>query len=109
MRQIGASTAETATRRKTPALTEKGTNMATYRVLAIATGENWQGEAEEVGEANSKEEAIALIKRLGYPTIIDGEGGCVDCYDAEDAPGIYGIDADGRGAISVTYKADEAH
>ena len=91
-----------------PKLYIRETNMTTYRVLAIAAGENWTGQAEEVGEANTKEEAVALVKRLGYPVLVEGEGGCVDCYDAEDAPSVYGIEVDGRGAISVTYTADEA-
>ena len=76
-----------------------------YRVLAIQIGDGWiSTDNEEVGEADDRAEAIALVKSLGYHVLVEGEGGSVDCYDAEDAPGIYGIEPDGRGAISVTYE-----
>ena len=78
----------------------------THRIVAIAVGDDWMDRGKVVGHAETRDEAIAIMRRQYPTTIIEGEGGICDFYDAEDAPRIYGIDADGTGAYGITYMTE---
>lgn len=81
--------------------------MKASHVMAVPCGDTWTGEPKLVGEADTREEAIAVVKAIyGDRVIIEGEGGTVDFYDNDDAPGVFGSPQDGRGAWGVTYIAD---
>jgi len=73
-------------------------------VLAIPTGEDYMGEAEYVGIADTLAEALLLARGEGYIIIEEGKGGSYDQYEADDAAGIFGDIAKGRGIICVTVE-----
>jgi len=75
-----------------------------YHVIAIPTDSHGTYEGSMLGEASTEAEAISLCEKAGYRVIRDGEGGQINAYDADDAPRIYGYEADGIGAIGVTVE-----
>jgi len=79
--------------------------MKTFHVIAIPTDADATYEGALIGSAQTEDEAIALCKSEGYVVLTEGEGGNIDCYDAEDAPRVYGYEADGLGAFGVTVQA----
>jgi hypothetical protein len=78
--------------------------MTNYHVIAIPTDEDGTYEGHIIGLASDKAQAIAVCEANGFIVIREGEGGNYDLYDAEDAPHIYGYEADGIGAISITVE-----
>lgn len=60
----------------------------------------WNGSI--VGEASTKEEAIAVVQRAGHHVVQEKDGGNIDFYDAEDGPKIQGYEADGKGVWIIT-------
>ena len=76
------------------------TSTTTRKVLAIPTHAAGTDDAIDVGFASTEAEAVRVIEAAGY-SVLDYGGNC-DFYDAEDAPGIYGMDLDGHGVIAIT-------
>lgn len=77
----------------------------TYHVIAVPTDEDGVYDGKIIGIASTEAEAVALCEAEGYTVISEGEGGQYNTYDADDAPMVYGFEADGMGAIGVTVKA----
>jgi hypothetical protein len=73
-------------------------------VYAIPTGNSYVGEGKLIGDAATLDDALALIRSAGYTIIEEGNGGNYDRYDAEDAPGVFGYEADGVGAFGITIE-----
>jgi|KBSMisStaDraftv2_1062788.scaffolds.fasta_scaffold03160_17 hypothetical protein len=73
-------------------------------VLAIPAGEDYMGETEYVGISDTLAEALILVREEGYSIIEEGKGGSYDQYDTDDATGIFGDIAKGRGIICITVE-----
>ncbi len=78
--------------------------MTCHHVFAVPTHETCMDPGIHVGHAKTTEEAIALVEASGYTVIPEPGGGSYDHYDAEDGPNIYGYEADGLGAFSITVE-----
>ena len=75
-----------------------------YHVFAIPTDANGTYEAIDVDCADTADEALTMVAAAGYRIIPEGDGGTVETYDADDAPGVVDFDRDGFGAIGVTVE-----
>lgn len=77
--------------------------MSKLHVIAVPTHTDSMDEGVMLSaEVSTKEEAVAAVIAAGYTVIPEGNGGSIDRYDAEDAPGIYGYEHDGMGAYGIT-------
>jgi hypothetical protein len=75
-------------------------------VFVIPAGDNWQGDAINIGQVETAADAFLLANAKGYTIRTPVEGGHYDEYSADDAPGIYGYERDGMGAFGITVEPD---
>jgi hypothetical protein len=73
-------------------------------VFVIPAGDDWQGDAINIGQVETAADAFLLVNSKGYTIRSPVEGGHYDEHDADDAPGIYGYERDGMGAFGITVE-----
>jgi hypothetical protein len=76
--------------------------MTHHRIYAVPNYFDCIGEGEVIGEAETEAEAIKIVSDK-FPQFAVCH---TDFYDAEDAPNVYGIEADGTGAYGIHYAVD---